>query len=238
MDNLLKNDIKPKVKDIKPIITHINSTTKVNMQKPSNHLNKINLKNIFSKELVNDNTYNNNVKTKRMTNIRETKLDDQNITGNLLTRNFNLCSYLKVIFSLTFNRNFNIEEGSKLNNLSNLSKLSKLQTIKNKIIVSDLMRDYNYILKKVIEIDTLKKFILNDSQALCLNYLQKPNDVFSEHGLYNFSTLINSDEKNISEIKNYFTKLLEEGDLEGNDKILFDGLNCDIRANLMKKKEH
>lgn len=164
------------------------------------------------------------VKTKRMTNLKETNIEKDKNNMNL-KKNLNMCSYIRVIISMTFNRKFNssTEEGSRL------------QIMKNKIQVSDILRDYNFILNKLKETEVLKQIVLNPNQALCLNYLQKPNDLFSEHSLYNFSTLLNSNEHNTSEISNYFIKLLEVGDLEGNDKILFDGLDSKIKTDILKK---
>lgn len=72
----------------------------------------------------------------------------------------------------------------------------KLEKIRTKLQVSDRIRDFNVILNKMNEIDALKSMLLNDHQALCLNYLQKPKDVELNEPLNKFSFLINTEEEN------------------------------------------
>ncbi len=41
----------------------------------------------------------------------------------------------------------------------------------NKIKISDKVRDFNYIIDKLIEVETLKSMLLNSHQSLCFNYI-------------------------------------------------------------------
>jgi hypothetical protein len=63
---------------------------------------------------------------------------------------------------------FNIRE-------RNLSKEDQqTEVIRKKLVVVDKLRDYDIVIKKINEIDVLKRLLLNDEQLLCFDFLEKP----------------------------------------------------------------
>jgi hypothetical protein len=89
------------------------------------------------------------------------------ISHKKLEQTIDFCSYMSAIVYNTFNRKFD----------SKTAKGKRLEQIRNKILVSDKVRDFNYILDKMTEVDVLKDILLNEHQSLCLSYLQKPREI-------------------------------------------------------------
>ena len=121
---------------------------------------------------------------------------------------------------------------------SSESFITRRILIRNKIIVSDKIRDFNYILEKMTEVDVMKNLMMNEYQALCLNYLQKPRDLPTSENPQRFSTIVNSEETNISQIQSYFLRLLNEDALVGHDEYLFRGLDESIKEMIFSKLNH
>ena len=191
------------------------STQKLN---PIRANDQIKSKNI-SKHIVGNVNFNKN------SNIKSGNKINSPVKKN---KKINYCTYMKVVAYSTFNRKFNTktEDGKKL------------ELIRNKIIVSDKIRDFNYILEKMTEVDVMKNLMMNEYQALCLNYLQKPRDLPTSENPQRFSTIVNSEETNISQIQSYFLRLLNEDALVGHDEYLFRGLDESIKEMIFSKLNH
>ncbi len=108
-----------------------------------------------------------------------------------------------------------------------------LEEIRKKILVSDKVRDFNYILDKMTELDLMKTIILNEHQGLCLEYIQKPREVDLTDAPQRFSKLVNTDQINKKIIQEYFSKLLSEDVLIGHDEFLFRKLDDSIKEDIM-----
>ena len=133
------------------------------------------------------------------------------------------CSYMSAVIYNTFNRKFD----------SKTAKGKRLEQIRNKILVSDKVRDFNYILDKMTEVDVLKDILLNEHQSLCLSYLKKPRDIDLGDTPHRFSSLVTGEEVNRDIIQRYFTKILNQEALVGNDEILFRRLDDKLREKVM-----
>jgi hypothetical protein len=197
----------------------------------------------FSKIIERDSTQKLNTpsgarKSENFNFSRKPTIDNENMNKNICTNivgkkssteknkyRIDYCTYIKVVLNNSFNRKFDMksDEGKKL------------EVIRNKIIVSDRLRDFNYILDKMTEVDTIKKMLFNDHQALCLKYLQKPRDISVSNTPNRFSSVLNSDEVNISQIYKYFQKLLNEEELRGYDQFLFESLDENIKEKIINK---
>lgn len=121
--------------------------------------------------------------------------------------------------------------GGKFNSKTSSGK--KLDQIKKKLIVADKVRDFNFILLKMNEVENLKNIFLNDHQSLSMYYLQKPKNIVSNNTPHRFSFLVNSEEKNALYLKQYFVKRMETGGLSGNDEVLFNQLNDKIKSQIL-----
>ena len=161
---------------------------------------------------------------------------NKNICKNIIGKNFltkknksriDYCTYMKIIIYNSFNRKFDTKSDDG----------KKLEDMRNKIIVSDRIRDFSYIIDKMTEIDTMKTILLNYNQALCLKYLQKPRDLSEIETSNRFSPILNSDEINVSQLNNYFLKLINENELKGYDRFLFDSLDENIKEKIKNKSK-
>jgi hypothetical protein len=157
------------------------------------------------------------------------EIDNKNFPKNIVKpkivkNSVGCCDYIQATFFNTIGRKFDKKNEKGL----------KLELIRTKIQVSDRIRDFNYVLKKMDEVDALKMMFLNEQQALCMSYLQKPNDVKIEESLHKFSFLLNPEEENEEIIVNYFTKLLEDP-LNKEDSFLFSHINSKIREKVMTR---
>ena len=109
----------------------------------------------------------------------------------------------------------------------------KFLQLVDKIKISDKIRDFNYIMDKLIEVDLLKNMMLNNYQSLCLNYMQKPRTVLHGQSPHRFSSLVDKADKNIQHIENYFLKLLKEREVSGYDEYIFTNLDDDVKAKIL-----
>ena len=110
-----------------------------------------------------------------------------------------------------------------------------MEILRNKLVVSDRIRDFNYIAEKMNELDVLKGMILNEHQSLCLKFLKKPSYVEVSDISKTFSTLANSNEENTEIICNYFIRLLNEDPLSGYDEFLFKNLDDRVKDKIFLK---
>ena len=110
-----------------------------------------------------------------------------------------------------------------------------MEILRNKLVVADRIRDFNYIAEKMNELDVLKGMILNEHQALCLKYLKKPSYVEVSDITKTFSTLANSNEENVDIICNYFIRLLNEDPLSGYDEFIFKNLDDRVKDRIFLK---
>lgn len=137
-----------------------------------------------------------------------------------------ICDFIKSAVYNTFGRKFD------KNTLQGL----KMEKIRAKLQVSDRIRDFNFILNKMNELDALKDMLLNEHQALCLSYLKKPNDVEMEEQLHKFSFLLNSEDENKTMIEEYFVKLFMDDVLKENyDQFLFRRLDDKIKKKIISR---
>lgn len=112
---------------------------------------------------------------------------------------------------------------------------ARMEILRNKLVVADRIRDFNYIAEKMNELDVLKGMILNEHQSLCLKFLKKPSYVEVSDITKTFSTMANSNDQNIDIICNYFIKLLNEDPLSGYDEFLFRNIDERIRERILMK---
>lgn len=133
------------------------------------------------------------------------------------------CSYIKAILFNLLNIKFEIKTDKGRN----------LEQIRKKLVVSDKIRDFNYIFDKLTEVDLMKSIILNGDQCLALEYSQKIRELDLGNAPQRFSKLVNSDEENKTIIVDYFTNLLTEDILSGNDEYIFKRLDDKIKKDIM-----
>jgi hypothetical protein len=60
----------------------------------------------------------------------------------------------------------------------------KMQAIRKKLVISDKLKEYDYVLKKVSEIDVMKKCLFKESQIQCFEFLDKPQSLNMDNILY------------------------------------------------------
>ena len=109
-------------------------------------------------------------------------------------------SYVSAVFHNIFNKKFS----------NDTRKGEKMEVLRNKLVVADRIRDFNYIAEKMNELDVIKGMMLNEHQSLCLKFLKKPSYVEVSDISKTFSTMANSNEENIEIVCNYFIRLLNE----------------------------
>ena len=110
-----------------------------------------------------------------------------------------------------------------------------MEILRNKLVVADRIRDFNYIAEKMNELDVMKGMMLNEHQSLCLKFLKKPSYVEVNDISKTFSTMAKSNEENIEIVCNYFIRLLNEDPLSGYDEFLFKNLDGTIRDKILIK---
>lgn len=119
------------------------------------------------------------------------------------------------------------------------TKKENINSLKAKLFVVDRLRDFDYILNSLNELEIIKNLLLNENQILCLEYLKKPtvNDYLSYSGssLKSYPHFFNFDEENKEILCNYFLNLLKEDPLTGYDEFLFMRLDDDIKKKIERK---
>jgi hypothetical protein len=134
-------------------------------------------------------------------------------------------SYVKVLTCNAVNGKFNLKTRNG----------KKLEQIRKKLVVADKVRDFNFILMKMNEVENLKNIFLNDHQSLSMCYLQKPKHITSNNTPHRFSFLVNSEEINAKYLTEYFVKRMESGKLSGNDEVLFKQLDQKIKLQILSQ---
>ena len=134
-------------------------------------------------------------------------------------------SYVKILTCNAINGKFNLTTRSG----------KKLEQIRKKLVVADKVRDFNFIIMKMSEVENLKNIFLNDHQSLSMCYLQKPKNVTSNKTPHRFSFLVNSEEINAKYLTEYFVKRMETGKLVGNDEVLFKQLDHKIKIQILSQ---
>jgi len=109
-----------------------------------------------------------------------------------------------------------------------------MEILRNKLVVADRIRDFNYIAEKMNELDVIKGMLLNEHQSLSLKYLKKPSYVEVSDITKTFSTLANTHDENIEIICDYFIKLLKEDPLSGFDEFIFKNIDDKIKEKILK----
>ncbi len=137
-------------------------------------------------------------------------------------------SYVTAVFYNLFGKKFSNET----------RKGEKMEILRNKLVVADRIRDFNYISEKLNELDVMKGMILNEHQSLCVKFLKKPSYVEVSDISKTFSTMANSNEENIEIVCNYFIRLLNEDPLSGYDEFLFKNLDDSVRDKILAKLQN
>lgn len=158
-----------------------------------------------------------------VSNERKTSIFNKSTSKEETCQSIDFYSYVKAVLHNSFNRKFDTKT----------LKGRRLEQIRNKIIVSDKVRDFNYILDKMNEVDNLKEILLNDHQSLCLSYLQKPREIDLGDSLHRFSNLITKEEVNKDTIQKYFLRLLNYETLTEKDEILFNRLEDKLKEKIL-----
>jgi hypothetical protein len=163
--------------------------------------------------------------------------------GNSNIISFNSSKQLKDLsICKTINGEFNVQltfmryAKATLMNWFNMKERSrttddkKLEMIRKKLSVIDKLSDYDVILKKMNEVDILKRLLLNEVQAACFDYLEKPMNLNSDNMFSkSFNYLIanqQEDKKNI--IKEFAELFYTNKDDKVNHKLYF-ALDEEIR---------
>jgi hypothetical protein len=111
-----------------------------------------------------------------------------------------------------------------------------MSLLRKKLKVANTFQDYSYLLRKLNELEILKKVMLNDKQILCFDFLAKPYSSDADPLLsQNFSALFNSEQINKETIVNYYAKVLTEEPLGGYDEKIFKYLNDEVKEDIIKK---
>jgi hypothetical protein len=108
--------------------------------------------------------------------------------------------------------------------------------IRKKLSVIDKLSDYDIVLKKLNDIDVLKKLLLNDIQLSCFDYLEKPmnvhtNNLFSQS--FNNLLINNTEEKRKNVIKEY-AELYYCNKEDSINKKLYNALDDNFREEIDK----
>jgi hypothetical protein len=118
------------------------------------------------------------------------------------------------------------------------SKNTKLITLQKKLRVVDTLQDFNYILKKINELDVLKKVLLNENQVMCFEYLVKPYRNGEDPVLERqFIGIYKTDERNREALAEYFAGLRVGGSMSEIDYALYNCLTEDVKSHVIKKIE-
>jgi hypothetical protein len=121
----------------------------------------------------------------------------------------------------------------------NKEKDSQMNLLRKKLQVVNTFQDYSYVLKKLNEIEILKKVILDENHLCCFDYISKPFYSDTDPQLsQNFPELYNSAQINKENLINYFIGLLSGEALVGYDEKMFKCLNDQMKEEIMVKAYH
>jgi hypothetical protein len=140
------------------------------------------------------------------------------------SKKVSICTYTWAIMLNWFNCKFN------------KSKDNSTNVLRKKLSVVNTFQDYTYLLRKINELEILKKVVLNERQLLCFDYLAKPYNSEIDLSLtQSFSVLFNSEQINKENIINYFSRVLNEFPLGEYDEKMFKYLNDEMKEEILKK---
>jgi hypothetical protein len=139
------------------------------------------------------------------------------------TKKITLSKYTKALIFNTF--------GCKSKNDKDIDILRK------KLKAVDKLQDYDMILKKVNEIEVMKKLLFSDTQLLCFDFLEKPNCITNEENALSrsLSLLVTQQDQKKDNLINKFVKLISEETLDGTDEKFFKMLDDDVKQDIFKK---
>lgn len=103
---------------------------------------------------------------------------------------------------------------------------NKIDNMKNKIRCIDMMRDFEYLIKKICEFDNLTRILLNEHQALALRQIATKIDM---------TDFVDTHEMKEDKLVNYFCNLLTSDPLSGYDEMLFAKLDNKLKERIFNK---
>lgn len=142
--------------------------------------------------------------------------------SEIILRKQKLCNYLYSYFQYLLNL--------KTNNSNQLEKF------KNKLIVAYKLRDYEYVLTKMNEVEILKILLLNKCQQSAFRYFKKPVDCETESlFLETFQNLLKVENKSKENMIEYYADLISNDSLIGHDQTLYENLEDEIKKEIFTK---
>jgi hypothetical protein len=113
-----------------------------------------------------------------------------------------------------------------------------LNNLRKKLKVVDTLQDVGYVLKKLNEIDVLKKILLKENQILCFDHLNKPFTTEVDPMLERyFPGVYGSEIKNRELLVDYFASVKLGNSMNEVDFLLYEHLTNDVKENIKKKVE-
>jgi hypothetical protein len=113
------------------------------------------------------------------------------------------------------------------------TKNKELNVIKKKLRVVDSFQDYSFILKKLNELEVLKKVILSDEQLICFEYLNKPFHNLDNNLEKTFPNIYGKDDK--TNLIQYFIDMKMNKLMSDVDEKLFNAIKFELREEIDKK---
>jgi hypothetical protein len=172
----------------------------------------------FKKELIN-----NFVELK----IAPTKEENGNKPSKIkiIKSNINIAKYTKAALL----NMFNCKSSGKSN--------SETDILRKKLNAVDKLQDYDMILKKINELEVMKKMLFSDTQLLCFDFLDKPNCITTEDNALSrsLSLLVTQVDQKRDNLVNNFSKLISESTLDGMDEKFFRMLSDDVKQDIFRK---
>jgi hypothetical protein len=110
----------------------------------------------------------------------------------------------------------------------------EIDRLRNKLKAVDKLQDYDMLLKKVNELEVIKKILFTETQILCFEFLEKPCCISNEENMLS-SLLVTQQDKKRDTLVNNFAKLVSEETLNGIDEKFFKVLDDDIKEKVFKK---
>jgi hypothetical protein len=81
-----------------------------------------------------------------------------------------------------------------------------LDILRKKLKAVDKLQDYDMVLKKVNEIEVMKKMLFTDTQLLCFEFMEKPNCITNEENA--LSRRVTHEDQKKDCLVNNFVKLI------------------------------
>jgi hypothetical protein len=143
-----------------------------------------------------------------------------NVKGSNATKEFkkiNIFTYTKALIMNLLNLKYKPDK--RINNLRDILK------------EVDNLQDYDMILKKLNELEIMKKVIFNKEQLLCFEFLEKPHILQQQN-----SSISNKDIRMRENLISYFS-LLSEDELKGYNETFFNFLEHNLKIDIMSKNK-